>query len=403
MEVSRRSILKSGGSGIAVLASGGLVWRASSNGVFKIGKGEAYKPWADWKEGPKGPLALVRAGILAANAHNTQPWAFRVSDEGIDVYADTARNLGAFDPYLREMNISLGCSIENMCIAAPASGLSAEVRPMPGVLPLATTQSAQNTLDLAAGITLSPTGDLSSGSPGRYEAIPQRSTHRGAYEPERPLSEQVMSEMRAVAAMDEDVRLFLFQNSPEHEQLGRLIIEATREIIGDEEMSRDSHRWFRMDWNSLQEHRDGVTMDAFGLPPLINALAKIAPTLSRGRGDEIWAQTTRDTHVGTAPLLGIIALRELYDRPQNLTAGRVWQRLHLWATRNGISVQPLNQPVELVDRQKQLGQEPTAAHALSEVTGDPDWHPTFVFRAGYAIEPARLSPRRPVEDVVITA
>lgn len=395
MEITRRSIMKLAGSGVVILASGGLFWRASSNGVFKIGEGAAYEPWADWEDGPKGPLALVRTAILSANAHNTQPWAFRVSGGGIDVYADTTRNLGAFDPYLREMYISLGCAIENMCIAAPASSLTAEVRMTAGNLGIGT---AQDALEQAASVSLSPGSDLVFED---YDMLPRRSTHRGAYEAAHLLSEQATEEMRRLAAMDSDVRLFLFQNSPEHEQLGRLIIEATQEIILDEEMSRDSHRWFRMDWRSLQEHRDGVTMDAFGLPPLINALAKIAPALSRERSDEIWAQATRDTHVGTAPLLGMIALHELYGRPQNLTAGRLWQRLHLWATRNGISVQPLNQPVELVDRQKQLGQDPTAARALSEVTGDPDWRPTFVFRAGYALEPARLSPRRPIEDVVV--
>ena len=34
--------------------------------------------------------------------------------------ADTARNLGSFDPYLRELHIGLGCAIENMVRARPA-------------------------------------------------------------------------------------------------------------------------------------------------------------------------------------------------------------------------------------------------------------------------------------------
>ena len=32
----------------------------------------------------------------------------------IELYADTVRNLGTFDPYLREMHIGLGCAVENM-------------------------------------------------------------------------------------------------------------------------------------------------------------------------------------------------------------------------------------------------------------------------------------------------
>lgn len=80
-----------------------------------------------------------------------------------------------------------------------------------------------------------------------------------------------------------------------------------------------------------------------------------------------------------------------------LAAGRLWQRLHLWATARGLAAQPLNQPVELVDREREQVAPPRTTEALAALTGDPAWHPTFVFRAGWADRPARLSPRRPVQ------
>jgi hypothetical protein len=40
----------------------------------------------------------------------------------IELFADVRRNLGAFDPYLREMHIGLGCALENMTRAAGAYG-----------------------------------------------------------------------------------------------------------------------------------------------------------------------------------------------------------------------------------------------------------------------------------------
>ena len=69
-------------------------------------------PLAERRE--RGAAGLVRAGILAASPHNTQPWRFRVSPTRVELYADPARSLGAFDPYLREMHIGLGCAVENM-------------------------------------------------------------------------------------------------------------------------------------------------------------------------------------------------------------------------------------------------------------------------------------------------
>ena len=62
-------------------------------------------------------------------------------------------------------------------------------------------------------------------------------------------------------------------------------------------------------------------------------------------------------HVATAPAFGFISVRDLYDKAQTLRAGRLWQRMHLWATTQGVAMQPLNQPVEMVDRERGLGRE----------------------------------------------
>ena len=126
--MKRRSFLKGAGA-LTVLVAGGAVWRAYDQGVFSIGEGPAYEPWNDWRSNaPDGPLVLVRAAILAASPHNTQPWLFKITTSRIELYLDTARNVGALDPYLREEHIGIGCALENLMLAAAAHGYRAPRR-----------------------------------------------------------------------------------------------------------------------------------------------------------------------------------------------------------------------------------------------------------------------------------
>lgn len=154
---------------VTVLVVGGAAWRAYDQGVFSVGKGPAYQPWKDWRSASnQGSLSLVRAAILAASPHNTQPWLFKVTNAWIELYIDTSRNVGALDPYLREEHIGMGCALENPMLAAPANGYAATVTLVPGRLaPIAADAKPK----LVAHVDLVPSkqeaGEL-------YEAIPQR-------------------------------------------------------------------------------------------------------------------------------------------------------------------------------------------------------------------------------------
>ena len=72
-----------------------------------------------------------------------------------------------------------------------------------------------------------------------------------------------------------------------------------------------------------------------------------------------------------------------------------------WATTKDIAVHPINQSIEMVDREMSLAKPPQTAQVLANLTGDPSWKPTFSFRIGYPVWKALKSPRRAVEDVVV--
>jgi hypothetical protein len=310
------------------------VWRAWEQGVFSSGEGPAYEPWKNWREASDGPLGLVRAAILAASPHNTQPWLFKVADSAIELHLDTQRNVGALDPYLREEHIGIGCALENLLLAAAASGYAATETLQPGKLEpipadpkiqlVARVELAPAKRDESAGLELDELDEL-------YKAIPRRHTNRGPYDPQRPIPPDFLETLGRLPGDDANVKMFLFRAEAERKKIAEVSSAANTEIYSDPEVQRGSERWVRLQWSAVQKQRDGLTIDAFGLPPLANAAFKMmTPRMRR------WAAAHSETNgyvqlMLRAPLIGFIAVRDRYDRENCLRVGRIWQRAHLLA------------------------------------------------------------------------
>ncbi len=383
--IRRRKLIVGGGAGLLVLLSGGTIWRAVDQGVFSTGQGPAYEPWDDWRTTTKGPLDLVRAAILAANPHDSQPWLFHVTERQIDLFADHKRNLGHIDPLLREMHIGLGCALENLLLAAAANGYATQVT----LLPDPANETAVARIELAP--RTSNVTDL-------YQAIPHRHTNRYPYDTARPLASTTLDSLRALND-DTDVTIFWFTGEDERKRVADLMVEATKALVADKVQNEDSNRWVRNSWQEIQQYRSGITMDAQGLPDLQRALSKILPPLPQDQQDAFFVQST-ENQARTAGALGLIAVRQSQDNAQRIRAGRLWQRMHLWATVHGLVMQPMNQMAERADRETTQGITPHFGDALKALIGTSPWEALMPFRIGYPTHEALRSPRRSVNDVL---
>lgn len=126
------------------------------------------------------------------------------------------------------------------------------------------------------------------------------------------------------------------------------------------------------------------------------------PPLSQEQNDQYWFKATR-TQVDATPVFGITAIPNAHDNASRLLAGRLYQRIGLWATTQGMATQPLNQIVERADREISLGIEPRFGNALNTLIGDSGWQGVLTFRLGYPTVEIPPGPRRSAEEVTLQA
>jgi hypothetical protein len=161
-------------------------------------------------------------GVLAANPHNSQPWRF-ACDNIIDVFA-TGRNIGAIDPYRRELHLSVGCALENLVLAAEPYGYAADVALLPDQANPA--HVARVTL-AAATARESPL----------FDAIPLRHTDRGPYDIARKVAPEALSRLAGLGSDLSQVMVLWFTTEPDRQRVGELIVAATEAIVTDDQQS----------------------------------------------------------------------------------------------------------------------------------------------------------------------
>ncbi len=370
---------------VAVTGAAGLTWKAIDGGVFATGTGPAYAAWDAAHAPSEHTLALVGAAVLAANAHNSQPWLFRVGPQRIDLFADMTRTLGAMDPQLRELDLSLGCALENLVLAGPAHGTAAEVTLLPQ--PGDSTHIARIDL-IATAAAASPL----------YAAVAHRHTDRGAYDTARAVGRAALDKLGAHVGAP-DAQLVWFTTGAEKAAFGDLTLRATEAIIADRQQSADDYLWYRSSWQEIQAKKDGITIDPSGQTPLIRAVSKIVP-VSRQQNSDGWLKGMRTIQVPTAAAFGAIVVRDPADRTGRLAAGRAWQRMHLSATLDGLALQPVCQIPERIDREAAAGLPAEFSTAMAALLPS-GTHPVMTFRIGYPTTTALSSPRRPARDVLL--
>lgn len=315
-------------------------------------------------------LYLLRYAILAPSTRNTQPWKFALHENGIDVYADYSRRLRTADPGNRELLMSMGAAIMNLRVAAARFRFACEVE---------YNHTGDSERPLAQVF-------LTAGMPGDAELaalfpfLTRRRTNRRPFLVSRvpaTVQRRLIEAGRGFRSI-----LEISTDGAINGAVAELVAEADQRLCADPEYRRDVAAWGQTDDAALQEGTpEGPRGAAPGVP---GAAPETRSALNLRR-----AETARDKNLCLeAPALIAIAGDDTI--PGWLDTGEMLEKLLLTIVRDGLHVSYFNMPVLVPDLRLKL----------RVILGLSSW-PQLLLRVGYCMEETPMTPRRPIDDVII--
>jgi hypothetical protein len=190
---------------------------------------------------------LIRYATLAANGHNTQPWKFALQQDAVEIHPDLTRRLPIVDPENRELWISLGCALENLLVAARATGYAAEVT-YPAVTDF---------------IHVRLTADTPQHSP-LFDAIPVRQNTRSEYDGQIvPVGD--LDQVQAVP-LEPGVVLRFVTNPVDKETVQEYVSQGNLNQYADKAFVEELIAWLRFNKREAVTALDGLYTRCSGNP-----------------------------------------------------------------------------------------------------------------------------------------
>ena len=318
-------------------------------------------------------LPLIKAATQAPSSHNSQPWWFETSDHSIVIKPNFEKALPAVDGQHRELFISLGCALENLCIKASELQYQTNVTLSPeGVI----------TIDLQKSEAVVP-DPLAS-------VIEKRQTNRSEYEDKnidpvllQSLMDRVYKELPEAKGQ---VKLYAFaKDTPPFEILTQAVLQGNTMQMGDPAFKSELLSWIRFNKKHSESTHDGLSYAVLGAPnlprwitePIVKASLK-AKTQNKTDLKKIQSSS----HM-------VLLTTEKNDIATWIQIGRTLERFLLVLTQAGIAHAYINQPCEVPEISATLRENLSIAQAYSQI----------LLRLGYA-QPMAYSKRKDIREVI---
>ncbi|MBX0297564.1 Acg family FMN-binding oxidoreductase [Haloarcula nitratireducens] len=315
-------------------------------------------------DSPLGEQAefLLRYAILAPSSHNSQPWRFAVRDDAIEISYDETRWLEVADQNKRELFISIGCALENLCIAAEHFDIGYEI-----------TYHTDKDDDLVSTVTLDSDSEPSfSRPPELFNELTERYTSHQLFD-DQALPRRTREQFHRVLEED-DVTLYLIYEPEQKRSIGELQADADEAQMDDPAYRKELGYW--------------VGIGALGSSWLMARIGQ-AFVSHFDFGEREGRKNSK--LIEHAPVIALLATQG--DTPAvRVKTGQVFERLALLASVEDVAVHPMSQILE----------RPEMRTKLATRAGTGEELPQHLFRLGYVEEERTHTPRWPLEVVSST-
>lgn len=302
------------------------------------------------------------------SGHNTQPWKFHITDSTITVLPNLDVALPVVDRNNRELFISLGCAVENLCIAASYFGY--------------TTHIIECSIE---AIILELTKNALTIEDSLFHQIEKRQTNRNIYNGNK-ISDGILQQLQSIPKENGIQFYFTEINTPFANTITQYIMKGNEIQMADIAFKNELLSWMRFNKKQVEATHNGLSYLVFGNPPLPRILAR--PIVSLFLKPNAQNKSDRKKIDSSSHFVVCATQRDTIEEWINL--GRTLQRFLLKVTEIGISYAFLNQPCEVA----------ALAFDLREKLPVNKEHPTLIMRIGYAKQ-IPYSPRKKIETLLV--
>ena len=313
-------------------------------------------------------LFVIEQAIKAPSGHNTQPWLFKINSDNIEIHPNFEKSLPVVDADNRELFISLGCAVENLCIAAASKSYDYKV------------SIAENGV---IAINLEKKELIKYNS--LFEQIAIRQTNRSVYTG-KTISNDTLEVLKKIP-LEAGVNIYFYENgSKEFDTISDFVVRGNIAQMQNKEFTDELKSFMRFNKNHQNKTNDGLSYAVFGAPNLPMFIVKhimsgyLNPK-TQNKGDVKKMQSS--SHF-------VLFTTQANSLEQWINLGRTMQRFLLKSTELKIVHAYLNQPNEI----RELSVEMAKFLQISE-------YPTILLRIGYG-ETLPYSKRKDIKDMIIS-